>query len=117
MVVSPAVVPPHSGPQLTTYAVEPSGEKIALMGWSKLAEGPVLTGKTHQVGSFWGSQSCAPMKLGLLMAAACWVALSCTMLYTAKLLGVATLTVWLGAWLASSINTSATVPPALTETP
>src|SRR3974390_2951484 len=26
------VVPPHSGPQLSTYAVLPSGEKTALMG-------------------------------------------------------------------------------------
>jgi len=32
MVVSPAVCRPHSGPQSTTYAVEPSGEKTALMG-------------------------------------------------------------------------------------
>jgi len=32
MVVTLAVVPPHSGPQFSTYAVVPSGEKTALMG-------------------------------------------------------------------------------------
>src|ERR1700746_955197 len=57
--VTPAVAPPHSGPQSSTYAVEPSGENTALMGLSKLPLGPVLTGNAQNVGRFCGSQSCA----------------------------------------------------------
>ena len=60
--------PPHSGPQLSTYAVPPSAEKTALTGRSK-ASGAcssciVLSGlcawKRHQPGAFCGSQSTAP---------------------------------------------------------
>src|SRR5271156_5304191 len=50
-----AWVPPHSGPQLSIYAVVPSGEKMALVGRSKLPG----TGRTQYTGKFCGSQSTA----------------------------------------------------------
>jgi hypothetical protein len=33
-------VPPHSGPQLSTYAVLPSAEKTAFVGLSKVSGAP-----------------------------------------------------------------------------
>src|SRR3984957_11343182 len=50
-----ACLPPHSGPQLSTQAVVPSGEKTALVGRSNVPG----TGNTQYTGRFCGSQSTA----------------------------------------------------------
>src|SRR5450631_971791 len=72
-----ACVPPHSGPQFNTYAVLPSGEKIAFVGRSKLCF-VSCTCTTQYTGKFCGSQSSAFEGAG-------WFDCRCTTLYTASL--------------------------------